>query len=371
MTICQECGSNYAHSGPIVRYGPNRYSFSEPTATDVIYGHGSHFTKSSWYSTWTSPPALTGPGVSPGSVSIFGDRSISRHSHNRKQFQSNYSMTSLVSYEPYVDECADLFAQRLQEIATAGVAVNMQHWFQCYAFDVIGMITYDKRLGFLDGGEDVGGVMGTLANHFTYATLVGIYPSLHPFLYRLGNLIAGKRGAGRGYILNFTTERINERRAGAKAATLEEVDQDLEAHGSKTESLLSKFLSKHNTNPGAFTPEHVKAGCVFNMVAGSDSTAITLSAAIHYLLLNRDSLQRLQDEVDAFQSEGKLSGHPTFKESLQMPYLQAVIKETLRMHPATGLPLERVVPEEGASIGGLQVPKGVSSPADAQVQEAN
>jgi cytochrome P450 len=33
-----------------------------------------------------------------------------------------------------------------------------------------------------------------------------------------------------------------------------------------------------------------------------------------------------------------------------MPYLQAVMKEALRMHPATGLPLERVVPAGGASI---------------------
>ncbi|KAK8137784.1 hypothetical protein PG984_001164 [Apiospora sp. TS-2023a] len=35
----------------------------------------------------------------------------------------------------------------------------MGHWLQCYAFDVIGLITFSKRFGFLDRGEDVGGVM--------------------------------------------------------------------------------------------------------------------------------------------------------------------------------------------------------------------
>lgn len=43
-----------------------------------------------------------------------------------------------------------------------------------------------------------------------------------------------------------------------------------------------------------------------------------------------------------------------------MPYLQAVIKEALRLHPATGLPLWRVVPEGGAEISGQYFPAGTT-----------
>lgn len=43
-----------------------------------------------------------------------------------------------------------------------------------------------------------------------------------------------------------------------------------------------------------------------------------------------------------------------------MPYLQACIKEGLRMHPATGLPLARVVPNGGTTICGRYFPEGVS-----------
>lgn len=370
LTVCGPSGNTGAPdqdtvliietSGPIVRYGPNRYSINDPAAVDAIYGHGTRFPKSSWYSTWTAPPALTGPGAGMGSWAIFADQSISRHSHNRKQFQSTYSMTSLVSYEPYVDDCADLFSQRLEEIAVAGMAIDMRHWFQCYAFDVIGMITYAKRFGFLDGGEDVGGVIAALEDHLSYATLVGIYPSLHPLLYRLKNLLAGKKGSGRAYIIKFTGERINEHRTNAKAVGIDHVDKDLQADGSETESFLSKFMSKHTRDPEAFTREHTVTGCVSNMVAGSDTTAISLSAVLHHLLSNPDCLKKLQAEVDLFSAEGKLSKNPTFKESQQMPYLQAVMKEALRMHPATGLPLERVVPEEGVSIRDWSFSQGVS-----------
>lgn len=49
-----------------------------------------------------------------------------------------------------------------------------------------------------------------------------------------------------------------------------------------------------------------------------------------------------------------------FKEAQNLPYLQAVIKEALRLHPASGLPLGRVVPKGGAEIAGHYFPEQVS-----------
>jgi cytochrome P450 len=49
-----------------------------------------------------------------------------------------------------------------------------------------------------------------------------------------------------------------------------------------------------------------------------------------------------------------------FKEAQNLPYLQAVIKEALRLHPASGLPLGRVVPKGGAEIAGYYFPEQVS-----------
>lgn len=43
-----------------------------------------------------------------------------------------------------------------------------------------------------------------------------------------------------------------------------------------------------------------------------------------------------------------------------MSYLQAVIKEALRMHPAVGTILARTVPEGGAHLAGCYFPAGVS-----------
>ncbi|KAI6783632.1 cytochrome p450 oxidoreductase [Emericellopsis cladophorae] len=346
--------------GPILRYGPNRYSICEPSAAKSIYGHGTQFAKSAWYSSWTTP----------GSWSLFPDQDIKSHAHGRSLFQSTYSMTALVSYEAFVDECGALICQRLQEIAENGESVDMRHWFQCYAFDVIGIITFGNRFGFLDRGEDVGSLIQALDGHLFYATLVGLLPSLHPLLYRIRNLWAGRKGTGRGYILSFTLEQIADHRAGADAKFEKETTEKREE--TRTEPFLSKFLVKHAEDPEKFShQQHVVAACVSNVTAGSDTTAISLSAILYYLIKNPDCLLRLRVEIDEFQSRGQLSGYPSFKETQQMTYLQATIKEALRMHPATGLPLERVVPRDGIEIAGQYFPKGAIVGINTWVEHRN
>ncbi|OAQ93930.1 cytochrome p450 pisatin protein [Purpureocillium lilacinum] len=259
-------------------------------------------------------------------------------------------MSALVNYEPLVDTCSDLLALRFEEMMKANCPIDLGHWFQCYAFDVIGMITYGKRLGFLDSGHDIGGVIAALENHLGYATLVGIYSGLHKRLFRLMNYWAGAKGAGRAYVLQFTRERIRE--AQTKPQPILAETQVV------AENFLAKFLAKHAASPDTFTAYHILAGCTSNMVAGSDTTAISLSAVLYCLLRNPATMAKLQDEIDSCTARGELSKIPSFKETQQMPYLQAVIKEALRMHPATGLPLERVVPEGGVEILDTFFPEG-------------
>lgn len=67
---------------------------------------------------------------------------MKRHAETRKRFQALYSMSSLLSFEPYVDDCIDLFLDKLNDFARSGNCVDLAHWLHCYAFDVIGKITY-------------------------------------------------------------------------------------------------------------------------------------------------------------------------------------------------------------------------------------
>jgi len=63
-------------------------------------------------------------------------------------------------------------------------------------------------------------------------------------------------------------------------------------------------------------------------------------------------------ELKQARSEGQLSNIVTWAESRRLNYLDACVKEAGRLHPAIGLPLERIVPEGGAQICGKHFEAG-------------
>lgn len=106
--------------GKVVRYGPDEYSIDDPEAVKTIYGYGTRFYKSDWYSGWGLPKVYT----------LFTQQDIQAHAQLRRKYQSTYSMSSLVTYEAYVDDCATIFCKVLEEMAKSDRLVNMGRWFQ-------------------------------------------------------------------------------------------------------------------------------------------------------------------------------------------------------------------------------------------------
>lgn len=178
--------------------------------------------------------------------------------------------------------------------------------------------------------------------------MVGIYPEWHPRLFALLNRFNWSGASGRTYISKFVQDKIrNHRRKNI----------DTEAPGAlRTQDFLEKLMLTREKSPEKVTEYHLFIMAQSNVAAGSDTTAISLSGIMWHVLQNPDILHKLVAEVDDFAARG--NGYITFKESQEMPYFQAVMKEALRMHSATGLPMWRVVPAGGAEIGGRFFPEG-------------
>ena len=126
--------------------------------------------------------------------------------------------------------------------------------------------------------------------------------------------------------------------------------------------LLSKFLAAKDARPEFMTDTLVQTMAVSMAFAGSETTAISLSSVFYYLLRNPPALARLRAEIDDAARRGAFSdcetGLVTWHESQRLEYLDAVVKESFRMHPAPGLPLERIVPPGGTEIAGRFVAGG-------------
>ncbi|KAA8543533.1 hypothetical protein F0562_021721 [Nyssa sinensis] len=98
----------------------------------------------------------------------------------------------------------------------------------------------------------------------------------------------------------------------------------------------------------------IKGTTMILILTGSESTAETLTWALSLLLNNRHVLKKVQDELDVHIGKDKLVEESDIK---NLPYLQAIIKETLRLYPPGPVAGPREALED-CYIDGYYVPKG-------------
>lgn len=90
------------------------------------------------------------------------------------------------------------------------------------------------------------------------------------------------------------------------------------------------------------------------MIGGTDTTSTMVEWAMTELMQHPNLLRKSQEEIkNVVGSDNKVEDHHLNK----LTYLQAVVKETLRLHPAAPLLLPRC-PTKSCTVGGYTVPKG-------------
>jgi cytochrome P450 len=96
------------------------------------------------------------------------------------------------------------------------------------------------------------------------------------------------------------------------------------------EDFLDKLLLlKQN---GKATRGDMINACGSNIRAGSDTTAISLTAAIAHLSMNPTELAKLREELEDATNSDTASDPITFRGAQKLPYLHAVIQETFHIH---------------------------------------
>lgn len=96
------------------------------------------------------------------------------HAKLRRAVNNAYSMSSLVQFEPLVDSTTAEFLKQLTEryADKPDRICDFGEWLQYYAFDVIGELTFSKRLGFVDRGVDVDNIISNLERALFYFAVV-------------------------------------------------------------------------------------------------------------------------------------------------------------------------------------------------------
>ena len=138
------------------------------------------------------------------------------------------------------------------------------------------------------------------------------------------------------------------RRDAARAELVEligEIMRRREAEGSREgedRDLVDVLMSiKDEDGNWQFSPDVVTGMFISMMFAGHHTTSTTASWLIIELLRNPDVMQKVVAEMDALAEAG--GGVITYQDLREVPWLEASIKETLRLHPPLILLLRMVM----------------------------
>ncbi|TFK80436.1 cytochrome P450 [Polyporus arcularius HHB13444] len=132
---------------------------------------------------------------------------------------------------------------------------------------------------------------------------------------------------------------------------LEHVKQAME-NSSAPRSLTQELLASDEQYPNK--EHHIRWSMGSLYGAGGETTYATVLTCIMAMALHPDKLRLAQAEIDAVVGTDRL---PTIGDRTHLPYVNAVIKETMRWHPALPLGIARSVTKDDI-YNGYHIPRG-------------
>lgn len=258
---------------------------------------------------------------------------------------------NLLEYEPHVDLTLENLIASLKRRGP-DAPFNLYEMVQHFQLDFLLRIAFNEDAGCLRQGKDVLGLTG-----LTYRRLQHWYawqpaPALERFIFQ-NPLWSGK----------FTKKSRWAREGAARIeARRELIAQTPDSNGIGTpgttgepRDLLTKYFLASRQHPSAIPPRLLFPLVNSTIAAGTDTTVGTLAALIYYLVKHPRVRQKLLDELRSAQ----IARLPIrYDEVRSLPYLDAVIRETLRLLAVLGTILERTVPPGGRSLGPVRLPGG-------------
>ncbi|KAK1752187.1 Pisatin demethylase 13 [Echria macrotheca] len=335
--------------GPLVRIGPYHVLTNDPAVYRRVNSVRSNYFKSVWYNVL----ARFTKGQD-NLVSMGGRSNMARHRELHSLLGPSFSGKENTS--PTQEEAVDKqIAALINLLATKYVQATPSESFrpcdfsaigQYFTLDVISSIVWSQPFGFL-ADADVGSYIHTLDGFLPIRGVIGsltILPWLKPLIY--ANLPTPGDEFGIGRLQGMAKRCVEERLLQAAKEAEGKADDHL------PRDMLASFMSK------GLEGQELLNQVFLSIVAGSDTVGTTLRLAMAFLVVTPAAYHRLCREI----ADGIISGRvssPVVRDSecRAMPYLQAVIKETLRLFPVPG-ELYKEVPPEGDTVEGHWLPPG-------------
>ena len=247
--------------------------------------------------------------------------------------------------EAMIDErVQDLISLILRVGVEQRETVDFARIAQYFTLDSLTHIAFGRPLGFLLENRDLYDYNASSTAFLPVLAMSASVPFLGNILRsRIVQFLAGPKAkdkAGLGAIIGWSQQVVSQRFGGKST--------ELKGRPYMLDSLIKHGLSQLEA----------ESESLLQILAGADSTATVIRMTMLYLLTNPSVYAKLRYEVDEAVKQDTVSAIVQVSEATQFPYLQAVIKESIRLwQPLTGI-ATKIAPPGGITSNGVSIPGG-------------
>ena len=274
-----------------------------------------------------------GMGVSPSQPST------PNHPKLIQLNSSQYSGRENLALEDSIDKCISQFLHLIKSkyLSTPSHSkpFDLARKLQYLTLDIISLVSYGEAFGDLQTDSDV--------NSYIEAAGVGLFINTTSMSFGITNLLqqplvtrflapSEKDAIGMGKMIGNARKLIEAR---FKMGNLDQ-----------RSDMIASF-ARHG-----LTMEEIVSESNLQIVAGSDTSAAALATIMLYLLTHPPVYAKLRAEVDSVVENTNLENTAIIQDAQvrNLPYLQAVIKEGMRVHPPVGAQVPKCVPDGGDTV---------------------
>ncbi|KAL4998431.1 cytochrome P450 [Aspergillus recurvatus] len=341
LTIHEKLLELHNTYGPIVRIGPNHLHTWEGDAIAPIYKGGRSMGKSEFYDAFTA--------FRPN---LFGGRDEDTHALRRRQLSHGFAQVSVQQLEPLIEGQMAILISKLHHYAQTGEAFDLKHALSLYVLDILGEVAFAKPFCVQHTEDDE--KLHAISDHLLLAGVIGELPcqKLTKFLSRISPVPWMRR-------LMKSRNTLKGICAGCVRFKIE----NLESTRSRPDLLRGLVEATDPESGKRLSEEEINSEAFAVLVAGSHSTAGTLTLLFWHLVQNPSIVRKVQAEIES--TLGPLNkdqvSYPIAGLESSLKYTMACVRENFRVNPVFTMPLwRRVGYPGGLEIAGHHIPHGTN-----------
>ncbi|KAL4965811.1 cytochrome P450 [Aspergillus stella-maris] len=319
LRMYQEVRSLHRQYGDVVRVGPSELSLASPAAVKKVH--------------WPQATPRKSPSYDQQlpRVSLETTRDHQQHAQLRKIWDRAFNTRAIRDYSSRVQK----HAARLSDVFDSNLdqSIDITRWMNYYSFDVMGDLAFGKSFDMvIDKRENY--MLSIMHKHMGTFARIGLLTWALPVLVRIPLLNHQNHK-----FWKFVGDQVSWRLKNPP-------DSPDVFHW-----ILQGFGDRVNTEEGMM---NLEAEAQLVIIAGSDTTSSALTNAIFQLLNHPEQMEKLRAEFK--QQVNRDMSEIAPEDLANLPHLNAVLYETLRLHPPVISGVQRQVSPSGLQVAETFIP---------------